>query len=134
MIDYRICGYTSYVLVWWILLFIISPSFAATISKAAILGIALGALVILLMILIAACRPYNPTPFPESSPDKPGTFSLLDNYSITAHNCLGFICFILLKHWSSVQDVLVDRLTWPENIMQPIDITPFKIERNHKVG
>ncbi|PPS08874.1 hypothetical protein GOBAR_AA11772 [Gossypium barbadense] len=41
------------------------------ISKAAILGIALGALVILLMILFAACRPHNPTPFPDGSLDKP---------------------------------------------------------------
>ncbi|KAF7830411.1 LRR receptor-like serine/threonine-protein kinase ERECTA [Senna tora] len=42
-----------------------------TLSKAAILGIALGALVILLMILLAACRPYNPSPFPDGSLDKP---------------------------------------------------------------
>jgi hypothetical protein len=50
---------------------------AATISKAAILGIALGALVILLMILVAACRPHNPAPFPDGSLDKPGIFFLL---------------------------------------------------------
>ena len=43
-----------------------------TISKAAILGIALGALVILLLILVAACRPQNPAPFPDGSLDKPG--------------------------------------------------------------
>lgn len=49
--------------------------YTVTISKAAILGIALGALVILLMILVAACRPYNPTPYPDASLDKPGTFS-----------------------------------------------------------
>ncbi|GMN63256.1 hypothetical protein TIFTF001_032327 [Ficus carica] len=42
-----------------------------TISKAAILGIALGALVILLLILVAACRPQNPAPFPDGSLDKP---------------------------------------------------------------
>lgn len=47
---------------------------AASISKVAILAIALGALVILLLILVAACRPYNPNSFPECSPDKPGTF------------------------------------------------------------
>ncbi|KAF8401089.1 hypothetical protein HHK36_014392 [Tetracentron sinense] len=47
----------------------------ATISKAAILGIALGALVILLMILVAACRPHNPTSFPEGSPDKPVNYT-----------------------------------------------------------
>ncbi|KAK3021311.1 hypothetical protein RJ639_046882 [Escallonia herrerae] len=47
----------------------------ATISKAAILGIALGALVILLMILVAACRPHNPVPFMEGSLDKPVNYS-----------------------------------------------------------
>ncbi|XP_024022681.1 LRR receptor-like serine/threonine-protein kinase ERECTA [Morus notabilis] len=41
------------------------------ISKTAILGIALGALVILLLILVAACRPQNPVPFPDGSLDKP---------------------------------------------------------------
>ncbi|GFZ15588.1 leucine-rich receptor-like protein kinase family protein [Actinidia rufa] len=46
-----------------------------TISKAAILGIALGALVILLMILVAACRPHNPAPFLEGSLDKPANYS-----------------------------------------------------------
>lgn len=48
--------------------------YAVTLSKAAILGIALGALVILLMILLAACRPYNPSPYPDGSLDKPGIF------------------------------------------------------------
>ncbi|PIA27661.1 hypothetical protein AQUCO_07600076v1 [Aquilegia coerulea] len=43
----------------------------APISKAAILGIALGALVILLMILVAVCRPHNPPPFSEGTLDKP---------------------------------------------------------------
>ncbi|KAL5728600.1 non-specific serine/threonine protein kinase [Ranunculus cassubicifolius] len=43
----------------------------ASISKAAILGIALGALVILLMILVAVCRPHNPPTFSETSLDKP---------------------------------------------------------------
>ncbi|XWS72376.1 hypothetical protein CRYUN_Cryun02cG0034900 [Craigia yunnanensis] len=51
------------------------PPERVAISKAAILGIALGALVILLMILIAACRPHNPTPFPDGSLDKPVTYS-----------------------------------------------------------
>ena len=36
---------------------------AVTLSKAAILGITLGALVILLMVLLAACRPHSPPPF-----------------------------------------------------------------------
>lgn len=48
---------------------------SVTISKAAILGIALGALVILLMILIAALKPHNPKPFPEGSLDKPVSYS-----------------------------------------------------------
>ncbi|KAM1118715.1 hypothetical protein ACFX2I_042995 [Malus domestica] len=52
------------------------PTERATLSKPAILGIALGALVILLMILIAVCRPYNPTPFSDGSFDKPAV-----NYS-----------------------------------------------------
>jgi hypothetical protein len=44
---------------------------AVTLSKAAILGITLGALVILLMILLAAFRPHHPSPFPDGSLDKP---------------------------------------------------------------
>ncbi|XP_022754146.1 LRR receptor-like serine/threonine-protein kinase ERECTA [Durio zibethinus] len=51
------------------------PTERVAISKAAILGIALGALVILLMILIAVCRPHNPTAFPDGSLDKPVTYS-----------------------------------------------------------
>ncbi|XP_074367348.1 LRR receptor-like serine/threonine-protein kinase ER1 isoform X2 [Apium graveolens] len=47
----------------------------ATIPKAAILGIAVGALLILLMILVAACRPQNPTPFINGSFDKPVNYS-----------------------------------------------------------
>ncbi|KAK8292047.1 hypothetical protein V6Z11_D06G095800 [Gossypium hirsutum] len=50
------------------------PAERVVISKAAILGIALGALVILLMILFVACRPHNPTPFPDGSLDKPITY------------------------------------------------------------
>ncbi|KAK8602429.1 hypothetical protein V6N12_052236 [Hibiscus sabdariffa] len=51
------------------------PIERVVISKAAILGIALGALVILLMILFAACRPQNPPPFPDGSLDKPVIYS-----------------------------------------------------------
>lgn len=47
------------------------PSERVTISKAAILGIALGALVILLMILAAAFRPHKPAPFFDGSIEKP---------------------------------------------------------------
>ncbi|XP_074286850.1 uncharacterized protein LOC141612047 [Silene latifolia] len=47
------------------------PPERVTISKAAILGIALGALVILLMILVAACRPNKPAPFFDGSLEKP---------------------------------------------------------------
>ncbi|KAG4944423.1 hypothetical protein JHK82_048570 [Glycine max] len=51
------------------------PSERVTLSKAAILGITLGALVILLMVLLAACRPHSPSPFPDGSFDKPVNFS-----------------------------------------------------------
>ncbi|KAD5317632.1 hypothetical protein E3N88_17578 [Mikania micrantha] len=46
-----------------------------TISKAVILGIALGALVLLLMILVAVCRPHNSKPFKDGSYDKPVHYS-----------------------------------------------------------
>ncbi|XP_019195625.1 PREDICTED: LRR receptor-like serine/threonine-protein kinase ERECTA [Ipomoea nil] len=51
------------------------PTMRVTISKAAILGIALGALVILLMILVAACRPQYPSTFMEGSIDKSVNYS-----------------------------------------------------------
>ncbi|KAL7112281.1 hypothetical protein ACP275_05G142700 [Erythranthe tilingii] len=46
-----------------------------SISKAAILGIAVGALVILLLILIAVCRPHNPKSVIDVSLDKPVKYS-----------------------------------------------------------
>lgn len=46
--------------------------YAVSISKAAILGIAVGALVILFLILIAACRPHKPKSFIDGPLDKPG--------------------------------------------------------------
>ncbi|KAI3786965.1 hypothetical protein L1987_41080 [Smallanthus sonchifolius] len=46
-----------------------------TISKAAILGIALGALVLLLMILVAVCRPHSSKPFIDGSYEKPVHYS-----------------------------------------------------------
>ncbi|XP_076947712.1 LRR receptor-like serine/threonine-protein kinase ERECTA [Bidens hawaiensis] len=46
-----------------------------TISRAAILGIALGGLVLLLMILVAVCRPYNSKQFMDGSYDKPVYYS-----------------------------------------------------------
>ncbi|KAL2517972.1 LRR receptor-like serine/threonine-protein kinase ERECTA [Abeliophyllum distichum] len=51
------------------------PTERVAISKAAILGISLGALVILLMILVAACRPHNPKPFMDGPLDKPVNYS-----------------------------------------------------------
>ncbi|KAK4487608.1 hypothetical protein RD792_005741 [Penstemon davidsonii] len=51
------------------------PARRITISKPAILGISLGALVILLMILIAAFRPHNPKPFTDGPLDKPVNYS-----------------------------------------------------------
>lgn len=46
-----------------------------TISKAAILGIALGALVLLFMILVAVCRPHTSKPFMDGPYDKPVHYS-----------------------------------------------------------
>ncbi|KAL8171252.1 hypothetical protein V2J09_023056 [Rumex salicifolius] len=51
------------------------PPGRASISKATILGIALGALVILLMILVAACRPHHPALFFDGSLEKPAVVS-----------------------------------------------------------
>ncbi|CAO2816623.1 unnamed protein product [Amaranthus hypochondriacus] len=51
------------------------PSGRVSIPKAAILGIALGALIILLMILAAACRPHKPAPFFDGSMEKPAVVS-----------------------------------------------------------
>ncbi|KFK32516.1 hypothetical protein AALP_AA6G252800 [Arabis alpina] len=51
------------------------PPVRVSISRAAILGIAIGGLVILLMVLVAACRPHNPPPFLDGSLDKPVTYS-----------------------------------------------------------
>ncbi|KAG7037687.1 LRR receptor-like serine/threonine-protein kinase ERECTA [Cucurbita argyrosperma subsp. argyrosperma] len=54
----------------------VSNNNLVTLSKAVILGIALGALVILLMmILLTVCRPNNTIPFPDGSLDKPVTYS-----------------------------------------------------------
>ncbi|KAG6414517.1 hypothetical protein SASPL_121889 [Salvia splendens] len=51
------------------------PTERVSISKAAILGIALGAMVILLIILIAACRPHHPKSFTVGPLDKPVNYS-----------------------------------------------------------
>ncbi|KAI5354135.1 hypothetical protein L3X38_007030 [Prunus dulcis] len=80
------------------------PTERATISKAAILGIALGALVILLMILIAACRPYNPTPFPETSLDKPAV-----NYSTPK---------LVILHMNMALHVYEDIMRMTENLSE----------------
>lgn len=56
-------------------LFVTYILFAALISKAAILGIAVGGLVILLMILVAVCRPHSPPVFKDVSVSKPGNAS-----------------------------------------------------------
>lgn len=63
-----------------------------TISKVAILGIAVGALVILLMILVAACRPYNPAPFLEGSLDKPGAY-------LSLTETLSFVLRKISQNW-----------------------------------
>ncbi|OIV96431.1 hypothetical protein TanjilG_09858 [Lupinus angustifolius] len=46
-----------------------------TLSKAAILGIAIGVLMVLLMILLAACQLQNSAPFPDGSLDKSVNYS-----------------------------------------------------------
>lgn len=51
------------------------PAVRVSLSKAAILGIALGALAILLLILVAACWPQNPKPFLVGPFDKPVNYS-----------------------------------------------------------
>lgn len=48
------------------------PLSPASVSKAAILGIALGGLFILLMILVAACRPYSQPASLDGCESKPG--------------------------------------------------------------
>lgn len=62
------------------------------------MAIALGALVILLLILVAACRPYNPNSFPECSPDKPGSFpvflTLIRTYTLYIY------IYPFFKYWS----------------------------------
>lgn len=60
-----LCGY------WQVSACHASPPERVSISKATILGIALGALVILLMILVAACRPHHPALFFDGSLEKP---------------------------------------------------------------
>ncbi|KAL0447345.1 UNVERIFIED_CONTAM: LRR receptor-like serine/threonine-protein kinase ERECTA [Sesamum latifolium] len=57
------------------------PAERVSISKAAILGIALGALVILLMILIAACRPNNPKSIMDGTLEKPDIMRMTENLS-----------------------------------------------------
>ncbi|KAF9623966.1 hypothetical protein IFM89_006693 [Coptis chinensis] len=61
--------------------------FATSIYKATILGIALGALVILLMILVAVCRPHNPPPFSEGALDKP-VFLFFHQISLLPLTCV----------------------------------------------
>ncbi|KAF9608353.1 hypothetical protein IFM89_009288 [Coptis chinensis] len=73
----------------------------ASISKAAILGIALGALVILLMILVAACRPHNPPPFSEGALDKPSASPL----HIYSNSCCGPNGLFTLCHLNMLSNV-----------------------------
>ncbi|KAK6119633.1 hypothetical protein DH2020_046619 [Rehmannia glutinosa] len=64
------------------------PADRVTISKAAILGIALGGLVILLMILIAVWRPHNQKPFIEGTLDKPEFETELETVGSIKHRNL----------------------------------------------
>lgn len=80
------------------------PTERVALSKAAILGIALGALVILLMILIAAFRPYHPTPFPDGSLDKPAV-----NYSTPK---------LVILHMNMALHVYEDIMRMTENLSE----------------
>lgn len=73
--------------------------YAVSISKAAILGIALGALVILLMILAAAFRPHKPAPFFDGSIEKPGYFhiGLPVIVAVVAAFIVGSFCFSISR-------------------------------------
>ncbi|KAF6146588.1 hypothetical protein GIB67_008874 [Kingdonia uniflora] len=81
------------------------PQERATISRAAILGIALGSLVILLMILVAACRPSKPAPFPEGSPNKQGVV----NYSSPK---------LVIHHMNMALHVYEDIMRMTENLSE----------------
>ncbi|PON73110.1 Mitogen-activated protein kinase kinase kinase [Parasponia andersonii] len=83
---------------------LIWQSEAITMSKAAILGIALGALVILLMILVAVCRPHNPTSFPDGSLDKPAV-----NYSTPK---------LVILHMNMALHVYEDIMRMTENLSE----------------
>lgn len=55
---------------------------------------------ILLMILAAACRPQAPPPFPNGSPDKPGTYikiSFFFEFFLEKHKILIY-AMLFLKH------------------------------------
>jgi hypothetical protein len=51
------------------------PKFSVSISKAVILGIAIGGLVILLIILVIACWPHSPPAVKDVSVSKAGDTS-----------------------------------------------------------
>jgi hypothetical protein len=67
-------------LLWSINLSLINPTlsylFAASVSKAAFLGIGVGGLVILFVILVAACWPHSSLVLKDISVSKPGDTSI----------------------------------------------------------
>ncbi|KAG6423410.1 hypothetical protein SASPL_113805 [Salvia splendens] len=79
------------------------PSERVSISKAAILGIALGAMVILLMILFASCRPHHPKPFTVGPPVK------LVNYSSPK---------LVILHMNMALHVYEDIIRMTENLSE----------------
>ncbi|KAK9102440.1 hypothetical protein Sjap_019694 [Stephania japonica] len=72
------------------------PPERATIPKAAILGIAVGALVILLMILVAVWRPHSPAHFPEGNFEKPD-FNYAQAYDLISVD-VSFLSFLVLAY------------------------------------
>ncbi|KAL9338972.1 hypothetical protein Peur_067987 [Populus x canadensis] len=87
------------------------PAERDTISKAAILGIALGALVILLMILVAACRPHNPAPFSDVSLDKPGILSFFYHINYSKPK-------LVILHMNMALHVYEDIMRMTENLSE----------------
>jgi hypothetical protein len=59
---------------------------SAPISKAAIIGVAVGGLVILLMILVAVCRPHHPPAFKDATVSKPG--NAFTNFGISYNDII----------------------------------------------
>ncbi|XP_020081619.1 LRR receptor-like serine/threonine-protein kinase ERECTA isoform X1 [Ananas comosus] len=94
------------------------PAERAPISKAAILGIALGGLVILLMILVAVCRPHNPPPFPDGSITKPGNNNQLLIKPILDFFAVNVTPKLVILHMNMALHVYEDIMRMTENLSE----------------